>query len=73
MYPIVVDALSLLGLNVVLWLVSLPLGKTWPVDFIWSNWPIYQAAMIYSRSDGVDGDKDRQVLVFCLVCVWGFR
>ena len=73
MDPIVVDALSLLGLNMLLWLVSLPLGKTWPVDFIWSNWPIYQASIIYSRSAGVGGDKDRQILVFSLVCVWGFR
>ena len=62
MDPKLTDALTLIGINVLLWLVSLPLGKTWPVDFIWSNWPIYQASMIYARS-GTSGDKDRQIMV----------
>jgi steroid 5-alpha reductase family enzyme len=41
------------------------------VDFIWSNFPIFQAAMIYSRSPS--GDKDRQIATLCIICVWGFR
>ena len=31
--------LSLVLLNVALWLASLALGKAWPVDFIWSGYP----------------------------------
>ena len=44
MEDIISDAAGLLGLNVFLWLVSLYLGKTWPVDFIWSCWPCYHAS-----------------------------
>ena len=32
-----IDAGALAGVNVLLWLVSMPLGKVWPVDFIWSG------------------------------------
>ena len=69
------DALTLVGINILLWLISLPLGKTWPVDLIWSNWPVYQAVAIYvrSRGGGACGTADRQVLTLSLVCVWGFR
>ena len=38
------DAAVLISVNVVLWLASLWLRKTWPVDFIWSNWPIGQVS-----------------------------
>ena len=40
------DAAYLVGLNVVLWLVSLLLGKCWPVDFIWSGWPPVLCAIV---------------------------
>ena len=40
------DAAYLAGLNVLLWLVSLRLGKCWPVDFIWSGWPPERSRMI---------------------------
>ena len=69
---IIFDGCVLVAVNLVLWLLSLVLGKTWPVDFIWSNWPIAQAAMIYRRgSEG--GNCDRQLITFTLTCVWGFR
>lgn len=38
MNNIAVDGITLVALNVALWLVSLCIAKTWPVDFIWSNW-----------------------------------
>lgn len=68
------DGTVLLFTNLLLWLVSIPLGKTWPVDLIWSNFPIYQCIAIYVRDrDKERGNRDRQLMVFCLVCVWGFR
>ena len=75
MDPTAMDALTLVGINILLWLISLPLGKTWPVDLIWSNWPVYQAVAIYvrSRGGGACGTADRQVLTLSLVCGWGFR
>ena len=50
MHPILTDAATRVSLNVLLWLRSLYLTKTWPVDFIWSNLPIYQATVIYTRA-----------------------
>ena len=39
----------LLAINVALWMVSLMVGKAWPVDFIWSSWPIFQLGyLLYS-------------------------
>ena len=68
------DAGALAGVNVLLWLLSLPLGKVWPVDFIWSGWPPVQCVLILARawpawpSDGV-----RRLLACTLVAVWGWR
>ena len=68
------DAGALAGVNVLLWLLSLPLGKVWPVDFIWSCWPPVQCVLILARawpawpSDGV-----RRLLACTLVAVWGWR
>ena len=59
MEDIVSDAAGLLGLNVFLWLVSLYLGKTWPVDFIWSCWPCYQCIVILARWRGASADVAR--------------
>jgi len=69
---VLLDGMVLLVTNVLLWLISIPLGKTWPVDFIWSNFPIYNCIAIYVR-DEKRGNRDRQMMVMCLVCVWGFR
>jgi len=66
------DGISLLIVNVVLWLISIPLRKTWPVDFIWSNFPICQCIAIYVRNKP-SGNQDRQMMVMCLICIWGFR
>lgn len=66
------DGMVLLITNILLWFISIPLGKTWPVDFIWSNFPIYHCVAIYVR-DEQRGSRDRQMMVMCLVCVWGFR
>ena len=43
------DAGALAGVNVLLWLLSLPLGKVWPVDFIWSCWPPVQCVPLLLR------------------------
>ena len=67
---IAVDAATLLGLNVSLWLVSLLLGKTWPVDFIWSLWPPAQCLAILVRGAVV---CRRTVLVCTLTVTWGWR
>ena len=33
-------AFALFLINLLLWVVSLIIGKAWPVDFIWSSWPV---------------------------------
>ena len=64
------DGRMLLGINLAMWLVSLLLGKTWPVDFIWSLWPLLQCALISSRTPGI---SERQLCVGILVALWGVR
>jgi len=66
------DAAALGATNVVLWLLSLVLGKTWPVDFVWSTFPLVMCArvMLGNREEGV---CDRQLLVCVCVAVWGLR
>ena len=71
MEPIVQDAATLGSINVLLWLLSLPLGKTWPVDFIWSLWPSVQGIVILTRAP--EGVCSRQIVVCVLVAVWGYR
>ena len=66
------DAAVLVGINVALWLLSLFLHNTAAVDFIWSNFPIAQAAAIYARSTDV-AVCGRAVLVVSLVSLWGCR
>ena len=66
------DALTLLSICVLLWLVSLRLGKTWPVDFIWSGWPLLQCALIIAR-DPHGGLFARRALTCTLVALWGGR
>ena len=68
--------LALTALNFVLWLASLALGKAWPVDFIWSSWPIIQAAWLANRPPlraGQPIDQVRQGVVMGLVVAWGLR
>ncbi len=66
------DACWLLSINVLLWLVSLRLGKTWPVDFVWSGWPPLQCALIIIRAPH-GGLLARRMLTCALVSVWGAR
>ena len=66
------DASILGGTNVLLWLVSLVLGKTWPVDFIWSNFPLVLCARVILSNRGA-GLRERQLLVCTVVAVWGYR
>lgn len=66
------DGCSLVGVNVALWVLSLILGKTWPVDFIWSCWPPVQSILIYVRHPD-EGACMRQLATFCLIFVWGWR
>ena len=70
---VIFDACVLCGVNTLLWVASLVLGKCWPVDFIWSNWPIAQAIVIYARAGDAEGECTRRLCVFSLVCVWGCR
>ena len=66
------DGVTLLLLNVLLWIISLRLGKTWPVDFIWSTWPLLQCIRIISRQPEA-GCGPRQACVCLLVSAWGMR
>ena len=71
-----IDAGALAGVNILLWLVSLPLGKVWPVDFIWSSWPLVQCIIILARAfpQWQSGEAEvRRLLTCVLVAVWGWR
>ena len=71
-----IDAGALAGVNILLWLVSLPLGKVWPVDFIWSGWPPVQCILILARAFPQwqsGGAEVRRLLTCVLVAVWGWR
>lgn len=71
-HPIAADATVLGTINVMLWAIStFVLGKTWPVDFVWSCWPLLQCALILHRGD--DGVCTRHISVCVLVAVWGYR
>lgn len=63
-----VHAAGLGAVNVTLWLASLGLGKTWPVDFIWSTWPIVQALSLCK-----DAPQPRAGICLGLVSLWGGR
>lgn len=71
------DAACLASLNVLLWLVSLRLGKCWPVDFIWSGWPPVLCAIILAREPvrlwPPAQHVWRQWAVCALVATWGCR
>ena len=66
------DAVALGGINVALWIASLFIGKTWPVDFIWSGFPPAMAVRILLGND-FGGLRERQIIVCSLVAVWGYR
>lgn len=57
-------AAALAAINTALWLVSLAIGKAWPVDFIWSSWPILHALWLSGGSP---------TLPLALTAVWGLR
>lgn len=44
-------ALVLFGVNVVLWLMTLVIGKAWPVDFIWSTYPPLLALHLFDGKE----------------------
>jgi len=67
------DLLLLLGMNFFLYLVSLYLVNTYPVDFVWSMYPPFLIYLIYFRSIPVDPVIPRMLVVFPLIMVWGFR
>jgi steroid 5-alpha reductase family enzyme len=69
------DAATLGSINIFLWLISLPIGKTWPVDFIWSCWPPLMCATIIVRSgsSNQNGDCHRMLIVCTLTVIWGYR
>jgi steroid 5-alpha reductase family enzyme len=65
---------SLLAANVALWLWSLRLGKAWPVDFIWSSWPVALAVALAVDNYAPEAGLSLRVGVVCLlVAAWGFR
>ena len=70
-------AALLFVINVVLWLAALALGKAWPVDFIWSSWPILHLLMLAASIPGVSIwsalAAPRIALLATAVCIWGLR
>ena len=60
---------QLVAVNVVLWLASLVIGKAWPVDFIWSSWPIYHAMALRPGA----GALGRAEVVVVTIAAWGLR
>jgi steroid 5-alpha reductase family enzyme len=46
------------------------LDKMWPVDFIWSSWPIVHVFMLASRSPGFDTHR---LIICALTTLWGLR
>jgi len=68
-------------INMVLWVSSLVLGKCWPVDFIWSSWPIFHAGWLLHTVVGDCTFKDflseplpwSIFLVVGITAVWGIR
>jgi steroid 5-alpha reductase family enzyme len=61
----------LAAINTALWCLSLLLGKTWPVDFIWSSWPIAHAAWLIATAERPP--TARSAVVVALVTIWGLR
>ena len=66
------DAITLGGINLAFWLASLGLGKTWPVDFIWSCFPPLLCLLIIVREPDT-GVCERRIVGCTLVATWGFR
>ena len=66
------DGCALLAINIILWIISLFLGKTWPVDFIWSGYPPLMCVRILV-GNAESGLRGRQLIVVSLVAVWAFR
>jgi steroid 5-alpha reductase family enzyme len=62
----------LVAVNVALWIISLLLGKTWPVDFIWSSWPIAHTYILIT-SEGSSSDSIHKGLILLIVSIWGLR
>lgn len=66
------DLALMLVINISLWLLSVLVGKCWPVDFIWSSWPGLMAGMILVRSP-LKFVSPKQWLFFALLWFWGLR
>jgi len=66
------DAGILLLINISFWGLSLIVGKCWPVDFIWSNWPPLMSLLILLRSP-LKFYSSKQKLFVGTVCFWGIR
>jgi steroid 5-alpha reductase family enzyme len=50
---------ALISFNVSFWLLSVVVGKSWPVDFIWSTWPFLQLCYLLWDST--------------ISCTWGWN
>jgi len=71
-------AFVLFGINVALWVVTLVIGKAWPVDFIWSGWPPMLALHLFyegraSGTLGIDDWNGPAGMTVILVWIWGLR
>ena len=66
------DAGVLLLVNISLWMLSVVVGKCWPVDFIWSTFPGFMAGFILFRSP-LKFISPKQWLYLAVLCFWGIR
>ena len=49
------------------------LGKTWPVDFIWSTYPILQFVLIILGEKNTNQFTFSQLIVLLTITLWGLR
>ena len=69
---VILLAQYLLVVNILLWLLSLAVGKAWPVDFIWSSWPIFQLSYLLFQKK--QNESSWQLILHLIVTtLWGLR
>jgi len=54
----------------VLWAWSLMLGKCWPVDFVWSTWPILHVVWLLFSRRSEDNVSLQDATVLGMVTLW---
>ena len=68
-------AKNCLYINITLWLLSLLVGKAWPVDFIWSSFPIYLLSfLLYDDCySSLEFCSWKPFVTLIVTSIWGLR